>query len=120
MKTSKLPPPYEDQLQESTATWINPQYPEVRAYHIPNGGKRHPKVGAKLKRQGVRPSVPDWHIPVARGGYHSMYVELKREGVSVPPEQREMHEFLRGQGHYVAVCKTLQQFMDSVNEYLNA
>ena len=41
------------------------------------GGKRDAKTATILKRQGVKAGVPDLHLPVARGGYHGLYIELK-------------------------------------------
>lgn len=67
--------------QEMLFRWITYQldeYPELALlYHIPNGGKRDAKTATILKRQGVKAGVPDLHLPVARGGYHGLYIELK-------------------------------------------
>ena len=35
-------------------------------FHVPNGGSRNKAEAANLKRQGVRPGVPDLCFPVAR------------------------------------------------------
>ena len=69
---------YED--AESIALWQRAQLdPILRGLliHIPNGGKRNPREGARLKRMGVRAGVHDYHLPVARGQYHSLWIELK-------------------------------------------
>ncbi|MDE7389628.1 MAG: VRR-NUC domain-containing protein, partial [Lachnospiraceae bacterium] len=55
-------------------------YPELKLlHHIPNGGKRDPIEAKHLKEQGVKSGVPDLHLPVARGGYHGLYIEMKTE-----------------------------------------
>ena len=55
------------------------KWPELRLlYHIPNEGKRSIRAGARLKAQGLKRGVPDNHLPVARGGYIGLYIELKR------------------------------------------
>ena len=41
-------------------------------FHIPNGGSRHPREAANLKRQGVKAGVPDLFLPIARGKYHGL------------------------------------------------
>ena len=46
-------------------------------HHIPNGGKRDKRTAVALKRQGVKAGVPDICLPVARNGYHGLYIELK-------------------------------------------
>ena len=45
---------------------------------IPNGGKRNAREAARMKAQGVTPSVPDlfFHVPVA--GYSGLWMEVKR------------------------------------------
>ena len=59
-------------------------YPEVvLLFHIPNGGRRDTAEAANLKKQGVKPGVPDLFLPVARGGYHGLFIEMKRrDGVA--------------------------------------
>lgn len=53
-------------------------YPQLDLlYHVPNGGKRNQKEAFNLKRQGVRAGVPDLCLPVSRGKYHALYIELK-------------------------------------------
>ena len=60
------------------ATWHTSQCPELGLlFAIPNGGHRHPVVAARLKAEGVRAGVPDICLPVARKGYHGLFVELK-------------------------------------------
>ena len=66
-------------------------WPELALlHHIPNGGHRARKTARDLARSGVRAGVPDYCLPVARGGAHGLYLELKRlHGGRVSPEQRE-------------------------------
>ena len=77
-------------------------------FHIPNGGWRGMRAGRKMKQQGVRKGVPDLALHVARGGYHALFIEMKR-AKSVPSdvsvEQRDWHAYLRNAGYYVHVCK---------------
>lgn len=47
------------------------KYPELELlHHIPNGGKRNAREGARFKRMGVKAGVPDIAFPIPRGGYH--------------------------------------------------
>ena len=64
-------------------------FKKIPVFHIPNGGYRNKAEAAHLKAQGVRPGVPDLCVPVARHGYHGLYIEMKRRrtaGVGVPAE----------------------------------
>ena len=74
-------PQREDLEQAALISWAEAYeriYPELALlYHIPNGGKRDRIVAAKLKAQGVKPGVPDLCLPVPRGKYHGLYIEMK-------------------------------------------
>lgn len=95
------------------------RYPELMLlYHIPNGGARYKATAGKMKASGVLPAVPDLHLPVMRGPFASLYVEVKRPGEKPTQEQREFHEMLRAENHCVVVCWTTQQIIDVVVGYL--
>ena len=46
-------------------------------FHIPNGGERPGRTGAQLKREGTLAGVPDYLVPIPRGPFASLYIELK-------------------------------------------
>ncbi len=73
-------------------------------FAIPNGGQRHKAVAGKMKAEGVRPGVPDLFLPVARGGFHGLFVEMKTLKGRVQPVQVEWHKVLEAQGFCVKVC----------------
>ena len=81
-KIKILPDPKtEAQHQANVVNWSilhTHEHPELALlFHIPNGGTRDAIEGRHLKQQGVKRGVPDLCLPVARGGYHSLYIELK-------------------------------------------
>ena len=49
----------------------------IPVVHIPNEGKRSTAYGARMKRIGLRSGFPDLFFPVARGGFHGLFVEMK-------------------------------------------
>ena len=67
--------------QEAVITickFMENRYPELKLlHHCPNGGKRDRVSAAVLKRQGVKAGVPDLHLPVPKGQYASLYIEMK-------------------------------------------
>ena len=102
------------------AEWMKSEYPELALmYHIPNGGSRHKAEAAKLKRQGVRPGVPDICLPVPRGRYHGLYIEMKRvEGGRVSKDQKLWLTALAGQGYKCYVCFGCEDAKKVIVEYL--
>ena len=115
--------PSEEQEQEAVFEWVvlmRNQYPELDLlYHCPNGADRHPAVAAKLKRQGVKAGVPDLFLPVARGGFHGLYIELKRrKGGRVSEEQASWLKALEGQMYRAVVCHGAEEACDEIYRYL--
>lgn len=98
----------EDEHQTALTQWarmMRTQYPALQLYHhIPNGGLRDKRTAARLIGQGVHSGVPDVFIPVARGGYHGIYVELKTGDNRPTPNQNEFMSGAMAEGYYCAVC----------------
>ena len=87
--------------------------------HIPNGGYRKPSEAAHFRAMGVRAGVPDIFLPVARGGYHGLWIEMKRrKGGRVSGEQTDWLDALRGQGYFCAVCYGWEEAAKAVTEYV--
>lgn len=108
--------------QETLFNWTQYQYtryPELELlYHIPNGGKRDARTAANLKRQGVKAGVPDLHLPVARGGYNGLYIELK-VGSNKPTQlQKKWISSLNEQGYLAVVCYGWQEAAEQLINYL--
>jgi len=60
--------------------WQHAKYPELRLmFAIPNGGHRNILVARKMKEEGVKAGVPDIFLPVARQGFHGLFLEMKTE-----------------------------------------
>lgn len=102
---AKLPEDIEQQMVFEWAATMERRYPCLRLmYHVPNEGKRSKAVGAKMKRIGLKKGVPDICLPVARGGFHGCYVEMKAVGGSATKEQCEYLDALCSEGYFVALC----------------
>ena len=54
-------------------SYLEIYYPDIFVFHIPNGEKRHPKIGAKLKKMGVRAGVADLYIMD-----YKLFIEMKK------------------------------------------
>ncbi len=112
----------EHAIQAAFVAWAGLQlgvFPELKLlYAIPNGGKRHKVVAAKLKAEGVKRGVPDLHLPVSRGVYHGLWIETKTPEGVLSDEQNHFHELLRKEGHAVIVCRSIEQCIEGVRAYL--
>lgn len=76
------------------------KHPELRwIFAIPNGGSRHPAVAAKLKAEGVKRGISDICVPIARHGFHGLYIEMKVKPNRLTPEQAEFHDFVHAEGY---------------------
>lgn len=87
-------------------------------HHVPNGGKRDTKTAVNLKREGVKAGVPDIVLPVSRGGYHGLYIELKVGKNKTSPKQKEWIENLKAEGYFAVVCYGWLEARDVIEEYL--
>lgn len=123
MQKSKMPVPTEAQEQMTLFSWAAMQsgkYPELNLlYHVPNGGSRHKAEAGRLRAEGVKAGVPDLCLPVARGQYHGLYIELKRQrGGRISEEQARWIDGLLKQGYAAAICKGWQEAANVITDYL--
>ena len=113
----------ESSEQKALVHWATLQarttYPELALlYAVANGGRRDVITGARLKAEGVRPGVPDLCLPVARGPWHGLYIELKASGGHVSAVQREWIAALNAQQYHAVVCVGWQAAADTITAYL--
>lgn len=101
------------------AAYSSGAMPELKLlYHIPNGGKRDIATAKKLKAEGVKAGVPDICLPVARGKYHGLYIELK-VGKNKTTENQDMWlEALNKNGYYTNVCYGWEEASKVITDYL--
>lgn len=117
--------PTENQEQAALFEWasrMEGRHPELRLLMaIPNGGYRTARTAAILQKTGVKPGVPDICLPVARGGYNSLYIELKRvKGGVVSAKQKVWLERLKSYGNKAVVCRGWEEARDELLTYLNS
>lgn len=109
--------------------------PALAWFHaIPNGGSRGDDEktrairGGALKAEGVRSGVADTFLPVRRGEFSGLYIEMKkpsekpkREGSKggVSDEQRSFGEFVKSQGFGFIVCYSWIEAVENLTTYLN-
>lgn len=122
-KTVKPPVPSESVEQINLFRWAIMQrgiYPELDLmHHIPNGGVRHQATAKRLKAEGVKAGVPDVMLPVARGGYYGMYIEMKKQaGGKLTESQSQWISALNEQGYHAIVSYGWRDAADEIEKYL--
>lgn len=124
-KTGKTFPYYEGKVT----------VPELKWFHaIPNGAnygddaKGARITGGRMKAEGLRKGVSDTFLPVRRGAYSGLYIEMKRPSErpksdkskgGVSDEQREFGNFVLTQGFGFVVCYTWVEAVEVLKQYLN-
>jgi len=117
--------PIATEAQEQTALFKWAEFnarviPELTLlFHIPNGGKRDVITASRLKAQGVKSGVPDLFLPVPRGSYHGLFVEMKKIGGTISDKQGEWIPALAAQGYKTVVCQGWVEAADMIKRYLN-
>ena len=112
----------EQELLFEWAEYATCSHPELAMlFAIPNGEYRAPKTAHSLHLQGVKAGVPDMCLPVPRGGYGALYVELKRRrGGVVSEQQRAWIDALNRVGNKAVVCKGFDEAKKAIEDYLNS
>ena len=115
--------PTEAEEQATLFSWAamkRGKYPELDLlFHIPNGGSRGKAEAARFKAEGVKPGVPDLLLPVARGTYHGLFIELKRQkGGRASGEQIDWIINLQRQGYCAAIARGWEEAAQIIELYL--
>ena len=100
--------------------WHESRWPELRwLFAVPNGEKRPKVTAAILKGQGVKPGVPDLILPVPRGPYHGLAIEMKRVKGRGPTEEQEVWlDGLMGLGWRTQTCWGADEAIDLIRQYI--
>lgn len=113
--------PTEHAEQKALFAWWRAQYRSMEELliAIPNGGARNLATGAMLKAEGVRRGVPDIFLAYPSGGYHGLWIELKRRAHGyVSAEQNFMLSAFRRAGYDAAVCRGWDEAREKIQSYL--
>jgi hypothetical protein len=98
--------------------FVQDLYPGIELlFAIPNGGHRHKAVAARMQAEGVKPGVPDLFLPVPRGEYHGLFIELKHGKNTATDYQQAWIEQLEKQGYLAVVCHEAEGAQAMIEEY---
>ena len=115
--------PHEEEEQIKLFNWAAShewEYAELKMmFHIPNGGKRGKAEAARFKAQGVKAGVPDIFLAAPHGGYHGLFIELKRiAGGRCTAEQKEWIRELSAQGYMAVRANGWEEAREYIRDYL--
>lgn len=110
--------------QQAVIEWCLLQqikYPELRLiYHITNEGKRSKKGGAELGRAGLKSGVPDLCLPVPKGEYAALYIEMKKDRQStVSQNQLKWIADLNTYRNLAVICYSADEAIETIRKYLS-
>lgn len=111
---------HEEQVRVFTwARWAEATRPELALlFAVPNGGRRDKVTAGRLKAEGVKAGVLDIWLPVARGRYHGLVIELKTRTGRLTPEQKVWLEALTAQGWKALMCRGAAETVEVIEWYL--
>lgn len=103
--------------QQSVVEWCF--YNRILIFAIPNGGSRNKLEAANLKRQGVKAGVPDLFVPVARRGFHGLFIEMKHGRNKTTAAQDDWLEKLNREGYLAKVCRGYSEAVELIKYYFS-
>lgn len=117
----KKPTDDEHKIQCACVRWFRLKYPKFRniLFAIPNGGRRDAVTGAKLKEEGATSGVSDLILLRSNRFYGALAIEMKKPGGYQSPAQKEWQKEVEAMGNKYVVCRSLDEFMKVVTDYLN-
>lgn len=114
----------EDHLQKACVDWFRLQHRNLMITSFPAGyvfgGDKTQRAitGKRMKDMGYLVGIPDLLIPHANRFYFGLFVELKTETGKLSKEQKEVIGKLEHEGYKCSVCRSVEEFIETVNEYL--
>lgn len=130
----------EDAAQAEVIQWARDnehRWPELVLLHaIPNGGNLSKPQRAVMAHTGLLSGIPDLDLPVPRGRWHGLRIEMKHEPYRAAPkkpgtlgqmrrgtvsaEQKKIIALLREQGYRVEVCEGPAPAIELLEQYLKS
>lgn len=124
-----LAPPHknkmnEHELQTRVVEWcrlsvLSGKYPELAFIHaIPNGIVVSKRERARLINEGLLSGVCDLFLPVARGGFFGLYIEMKTPTGKLETAQKTFIQFVQKQGYKVVIPRSIEEAIAAVADYM--
>ena len=109
----------EAEHQEKIFLW-GKYIPELKwMFAVPNGGYRNILEAIRLKKQGVKAGVSDIFLPLPRGKYHGLFIELKVGRNKPTHKQLEFLYEMEKQGYKCKVCYGSDEAINAIKKYIS-
>jgi len=109
----------ESKLQQQCVKWFNTQYPKHLLFAIPNGGYRSVIEAKIMKGEGVISGVADLFLMFPNSKYNGLFIEMKYGSGKLTENQKEFESKATFYGYEYIVCRTINEFMNTINNYIN-
>lgn len=98
---------------------IRARYPELKyLFHIKNETTEGAARVAVDARMGVKKGVPDLLLPVPRGGFHGLFIEMKNEKGRPSEAQKWWIKEMIEQGYRCEICYGWKEAAEVLECYL--
>lgn len=95
------------------------RHPELRLLSASlNGVRLHPRQAKNAKAAGMLAGEHDIRLPVARGRYHCLSIEMKVNDNVPTDNQLKYGELLEAEGGCVRYCWSWLEAREAIEEYL--
>lgn len=87
-------------------------------FAIPNGGSRDVREAANLKASGVKAGVWDLMLPIARHGFHGLWIEMKHGDNKLTDKQEDWGVRMDLAGYQTVVAWSSYDAERAIADYL--
>lgn len=110
----------ESELQRSCVKWFRYSYPQFKKllFAVPNGGFRNVREASIMKAEGVVAGVSDLILLLPRKDHHALCIEMKTEKGRQSDNQKEFEDAVVEQGYKYIVCRSFDEFMEEIDNYI--
>ena len=108
----------EFQIQVAVVNWFRAAFPQVLFTASAGGMRTSIGTGRKMKMMGYTAGCPDLIFFAPRGGFHGLLIELKREGGTCSPEQKEFIMRANLAGYYAEFAFGCKDACDKIKKYM--
>jgi hypothetical protein len=121
LRTKKRNAQPESVDQEKVIKWARDNeknYPFLWMLHSSlNGVKLSKSQAGKAKASGMLSGVPDLFLPVPRGKYHGLYIEMKSAKGRIMPSQSRYLKAVSDFGYSAVVCYSAIEAIKTIENY---